>query len=920
MSIIQPTIRVFPNKLDSALFEIHHGEAGETLHQWLVANVRAYNVREVPLFSAVLNGRLLPPEQWQSYQLASGDELALTVEAKGGAILYAIVAVVAVGAAIYMSNQIPDNYNNTTPDGSTIYDANAQGNRPRLMGIIPELAGRHKIFPDLLSQPRRQFINNEQWQFLMVAVGVGDHQINANEIFIGETPVDRYAGDIDYQIFSPGENVTGHEAHRNVYTSAEVGSTSGTSGLEIKGLTSQIGAGSFWTFSGNSATRLKYFTWNNGRKEEYYETYSELREVKLPSDWSAGNFVTFSDTPRINVDYEIEFLSLGAFQPNELTCSDPSFELEVGDVFSILGTTFDSTIELECYEIISGGVTTYLCRDNITKSENVWPYAMAPNLPTIRRQTSNDGAYRIVSVSRGKLSLQKTDEHVDEISWSVFHAQSRASCVATMGSSGDGLFVGPFFACPANEVTDTLWLDFSLPQGLGKLKDDGTFGPRGVNLSIQYRPEGGGAWITVPYSFSDSTNDQLGETMKINLGSAIRPEVQVRRDSLAVDSTRIYDKVEWIRLKSELKSAVSYEGVTTIAIKIRGTNSLASGAENKFNIISTRKLPVYENGAWSAPVATTDIAPFFAHVIKDVGHGDGQIGLTELERLHVIWAGRNDDFSAVFDNDSTLFNSLKRILGPGFAVPTLDYGQIIPVRDEPRTGFDYMYSPDNMKTPLSRNIKLFDPDEPDGVEVEFFSAITWKPETILCLLPGDLGIRPKKVRAFGITDRTKAWQFGMRKRREIRYRRTKYSFSTEMDALNSSYLSYDALADDIPGYSQTGRVTAVNGRTLLLNQSLDWGTGSHYISLRKPDGTLSGPYICTVGSSDDRVELNTNLDFVPDCSGRMEPPLFQFGEAERWCLPSLITDIKPQGTDRVSVTAVNYDERVYADDDNIPPA
>ncbi len=159
----------------------------------------------------------------------------------------------------------------------------------------------------------------------------------------------------------------------------------------------------------------------------------------------------------------------------------------------------------------------------------------------------------------------------------------------------------------------------------------------------------------------------------------------------------------------------------------------------------------------------------------------------------------------------------------------------------------------------------------------------------------------------------------MRKRREIRYRRTKYNFTTEMDALNSSYLSYDALADDIPGYSQTGKMIAAKGREIVLSDPVEWGIGTHYISFRKPDGTLSGAYVCTIGNASNSVLLNADLDFVPDCSGKIELPLFQFGEANRWCLPALITDIKPSGTDKVSVTAVNYDYRVYADDDNSPP-
>jgi len=823
--ITSPKIRVFPNKLENELFETHTVDVGQTLHQWLVANVPAYVVQAVPLFSATLNNQAFEQAQWQSYRLKKGDELALTVEAKEPiTIIYAIIAVVAIGAAVYMSNQMPDNYNSTTPDGSSIYDANVQGNRPRLMGVIPELAGRHKIFPDHLNMPRREYINNEQWIYLMLSVGVGELEINPTELFIGDTPLSNYAGDIFYNIFAPNADVTSHEAYRNVYTSAEVGGTSGTTGIELKGSVtsagSSSGGGLRWEFSGNTITAYRFIMFNSGEPD-------------------------------------------------------------------IIQTAF--------------------------------PFS-ADEIVTITGTISNDGDYRVVSANGSDGTMQKVDgQGQDDGTWSAFTSEILAYAkLEVVSGGGDGQYNGAFFACPKNETTQTLWLDFKLPQGLGELDDNGDFLSKTVNLHIQYRHEGDADWINVSHSFTNSTNDELAETLKINLASAIRPEVQVKRTTAAEDNTRVYDKVEWTSLKSELSSATSFEDITTIAVKVRGTNALSKAAENKFNVIATRKLPVYENEAWTAPQATTDIAPFFAHVIKDVGHGDEQIGLTELTRLNGVWQGRNDEFNAVFDNDSTLFNVLKRVLASGFAEPTLDYGQIIPVRDEPRAGFDYMYQPENMKSPLKREIKLFDPDEPDGVEIEYFSDTTWKPETVLCLLGNELGINPKKIRAFGITNKTKAWQYGMRKRREIRYRRTKYNFSTEMDALNSCYLSYDALADDIPGYSQTGKVIAVNGREITLSEALTWAVGTHFISFRKPNGTLSGAYTCTVGSVDDSVLLATDLDFTPDCSGKMELALFQFGAANRWCLPALITDIKPSGTDKVSVTAVNYDERVYADDDNQP--
>ncbi|WP_444890059.1 hypothetical protein [Microbulbifer sp. DLAB2-AA] len=95
-------------------------------------------------------------------------------------------------------------------------------------------------------------------------------------------------------------------------------------------------------------------------------------------------------------------------------------------------------------------------------------------------------------------------------------------------------------------------------------------------------------------------------------------------------------------------------------------------------------------------------------------------------------------------------------------------------------------------------------------------------------------------------------------------------------------------------------------------------TGTRFLALCKPGGTLSGLYTAMPTNSANIVTIDSNLDFTPTLYGSMEPPLYMFGQAERWSHPALITDIKPSGTERVSMTAVNYDERVYADDDNSP--
>ncbi len=84
------------------------------------------------------------------------------------------------------------------------------------------------------------------------------------------------------------------------------------------------------------------------------------------------------------------------------------------------------------------------------------------------------------------------------------------------------------------------------------------------------------------------------------------------------------------------------------------------------------------------------------------------------------------------------------------------------MREDPQTIHRQFFSPDNMLTDsLKIEFSNFKPDEPDGVEVEYMDPDTWKTATIKCLLPGDAGIKPEKIRAFGVTNKTQAWRIGM---------------------------------------------------------------------------------------------------------------------------------------------------------------
>lgn len=908
---------IYPSKFDQENKEVCDIASGQTLSNWLFCNVDGYYESDEPLFSALLNGEFFPVNQWAVYEILSGDEFELTVEAKGVEVaVLVIVAVVSAAVAIHAMNQIPDNYNTTTPAGSSIYDVNAQGNRARLMGIIPEQAGTHKSFPDYLCQPRAFYLNDEQWKYIFVSLGVGEREIASEGILIGNTPVNRYAGDIEYEVFPPGADVSGNDATRNFYTSGEVGSATGSSGLEVKAPINKFVA------VRNSNRAISVHTDDNSIRF-YSNTYAAADYFP----WKVGDQFQLSDFSENIELYEgvVDLVDMTAANADRIQAPFGLGGIAVGAKIQLVGAgSNDGSYLVGAVDVVDG---TYIELNDLNGDPVTWLVPATSVMIRLLGSHNLLGLYRVDSVYKYSSSSHggnnaATVSRVGDPSWSGFSQDAYYHDISAELVNGEiePSSVGPFLASPVSEVSNYIELDFFF-DGLGRLNDSGSVSSHSVEIEIRYRRVGTVVWSKVRHTFTAASLDQVGRTVPINLPSKMSVEVEVVRITAEENNLRLHEAVQWIALRSELDTVASYPDVTTMAIKIRGTSALSSSSENKLNVISTRKLPIYSNGSWSAPVATDDIDAFAAYVIKDSGYSDSTIALDEFDRLGQVWRERGDTFSAMFDTDSQLFPVLKRVLSVGYAEPTLDYGQIVPVRDEKRTVFEHMYQPDNgVGLGLERNTSLISSDEKDGVEVEYIDPDTWKSETVQCLLPGDLGINLEKVRAFGITDRTRAWRYGMRKRRIRRYRRTQYSFKTEMDALNSRYMSYCALADDMPGYSQNGVVLDVVGRHILTDADIEWGDGAHYISLRRPDGTLSGPYPCIATESPGAVLISGDLDFSPVFDGRIDPPLFMFGEASRWCYPALVTDIDPRGTEEVSVKASNYDERAYADDDNFPPA
>ena len=887
---------VYPSTLPGQPLERYEAH-GVTLDKWLRDNVPSYQPGDQQPISATFNGVVVEPAQWAETYITRDVVVELRPQPQGASLIVAAVAAaVAVAATILLRPSLPSQSNRRTARGSSIYEANAEGNRPKLGDVIPEIAGRHKHYPDYLSAPRRYFVEPKvQALDLLLCVGRGEYDLPADNIRIGETPVALLGGAVDYQVFAPGESVSGHVAHRRWYNAPEVGATTGGSGIRLLS-TSDLQQEWDATLTLSGAT---------------------ISGADQPESWDEGVIISVTFVIPVVVSNDVGGDNTFDMDIGYLTPS-------VGQLLSVhgipslgrvrIGSINGSVYTLERYELVATDPDLYDWRviDDITPGSYTVSVYDWPLEAVHCRVTDASSDLAVV--------MQRNGE--DVAGWPGFPASSSNVAAALDEGQRTGIWTNAFLACPRGETTSRLEWDVFAPNGLGYIKNNGEIEARNRTLELQYRPAGTETWTTVSEGISGRTRDQLGWTFVVNLPSAMTPEVRLRRVSAEDNSTQALDRMEWYGLRSELPGAkTSYPGVTVLAMTVTGSNEIANQTENQVSVVATRKLPTRSGGAWTAPQATRNIAPWIAYIAKSAGYTDDEIDFDELDRLDAIWQARGDYFDFVQDDDSTVKEALNRALRPGFAELTIDQGRIRPVRDEPRSTFEHMYTPQNMLGPLQRSVQAPRPDDPDGIDVEYFDDATWTTETVECRLPGDQGVRAEKLRIEGVTNRTRAWRIGMRERRRQKYRRWTYSFSTELDALNSRYMSYCALADDIPGYAQSALVEGVEvdgpDVHLLSSEPLEWQTGkSHVIAWRRPDGTLAGPFPAQPG--DDERHVIAQMDEVPVIDYRREPPHLLFGTTDEWSFPVLITSINPRGFESVSVEAVNYDERIYADDNGTP--
>ena len=492
--------------------------------------------------------------------------------------------------------------------------------------------------------------------------------------------------------------------------------------------------------------------------------------------------------------------------------------------------------------------------------------------------------------------------------------------------------VAGFVANAAGSLANRLAVDLVLPYGLYGLSGSNLV-DKSASVTLQAVPVDSAGVATGPWVdlATEVLTDRTSTPVRKSFSYAVaqgRYRVRAFRADAKDTASGVGHEVAVSALRAYLREPQSFGNVTLLAVRMRASNNLSAQASRRIKILATRKVPVWNGTSWSAPVASTSPAWAIADAARDATYGaglaDSRIDLAALLALDAIWAARSDSFNGRFDQTGTWWDAVTKIAVAGRARPFMQGGILRVVRDSAASVPVAMFSTRSiLRGSFEIDHLLANDATADSVRVRFFDAAIWAPNSVTATLPGSTAVKPVTVETFGITDGAQALREGLYLAAVNRYRRRPIKFATEMEGHIPSFGDLISVQHDMIGWGQAAEAVAWDAGTLTLTLSepVTFGTGPHYVGLRKRGGGNSGPWAVRAGATPNQVILAIAPDITPYVGGDEERTHVAFGTATTLYALAKVAAVRPRGLHHVEIEAITEDVSVHTADQGVtaPP-
>lgn len=812
-------------------------------------------------------------EDIEALQQMEGDFYCVVYPGDPATLLYVAFALIAVVAIAVISSKpkIPNatsrNYQSSSPNNAL----SGRTNQARINNRIPDIYGTVRSTPDLIAVPYSIFKAHVEFEYCYMCIGRGSYELDADTVRDGQTVTSKIEGE-SVEVFGPNTSPNTGDApqlrigpviDRPVISTVRSKSVNGQTLLAVNDSPSRL-----------TATTLAY-----GYPQ--WITTSDPA-IDFTSEFSAGQTVIVTNGGSAYTDWS-------------------------GDDGS---PEFHPPIKL----INTSG--TYVIESVLAKSIKL------VNPAAINSDWDN---------------LQFTGQAVSGGYTGYGEGISSVSSTLLASSSDLDNWVGPFVL----DVTTMNQVICNYVALNGMYKDDGVNQLyTSVDIQMGATPcdaagvaTGPEVFFTVTVQGSSNTTGTRAATLFADLLAVGRYMVRSQRLTPLdlVFSGSIVDEVKWRdAYASSPVGAVAFGNVTTVHAVTQATQTALAVSERQLNMLVVRKLPVYDFGSntFAGSEPTNNAADIISAISLDTKIGNRKteevdfLNIYETMLAVVSYFGIDEaaEFCYTFDTDNLSYEEmLVTICSAVFCRPQRQ-GRVIEIQFEQQTDDSALLFNHRNKVPgTETRTATFGPsNNNDGIEYSYVSDVD--DAVISFYVPENRSaVNPKKIESIGVRSLKQAHLHSYREYNKLRYQVRTVSFDALQESEIVSVGSRILVADNTRPDTQDGHIEAQDGFVLTLSQPIAIIAGTEYVVFLQLANGFVEILPCSYAPSRNQITLlqAPSMDLVTDDESFVKTlyQIIKTSDLDKGNNKAfLLQEKSPNGSFINSLTAINYDNRYYAND------
>lgn len=539
------------------------------------------------------------------------------------------------------------------------------------------------------------------------------------------------------------------------------------------------------------------------------------------------------------------------------------------------------------------------------------------------------GTYTILTVAATQITL--SNPNIVNPDWDKFTTETAYSSPA-LSTTGE-VWAGWFDI----DATNMAKIAFNIiaPRGMYGINKSGEQYARAETAYVEMVPITKSGTILGPVEIFTKTlsgssveKEQVAMTIMATPATAHRYKARVKRSTPTdLDPKRqAIDEMKWEACYGLSPVAQPHFGdVTTVFTRTYATQSATAIKERRFNLLATRKIPVWDGSAFVGLAAQTSAAPIICAMALDPYIGNRSIDELNVPQIYAEIKALTDyfgitnstEFCYTFDDDNISFEETVQTAAQSVFATAYRLGNVLHLYGEMKTEKSLLLFNHRNKLPKTetRTVTFGTTNDYDGIELTYIDPSDDVVQTIY--LPDDRSARnPKKIETVGIRNVQQAMIHANRAYNKITYQNT----TTKFDGLEEAeYLINNnriLIADNTRSDTKDGYVKGQIGLVLQLSQPFVGTPGNVYtIFLQHTDGSVEG-IECEPGADQWQVVL-TKAPTLPLSAGADQSVVACYwivSNNEPRASAFLMSEKEPSGKNTYSITAINYDSRYYKND------